>query len=778
LVAYRRRFITFWTCVFLTKLSITRINAIDKISITSGRDTNVRGAEVAGNTVDANVGRDLNIASQQDTNTYDSKQTSAGFQMSLCIPPICYGTTVQGSASVSDQTIKDRYQSVNQQSGFFAGNGGYNINVGNHTQLDGGAIASTAGADRNTLSTQTFGFTNLQNTASYSGSTLGFSASGAAGMSTPDGVSFTPPVKAANNAPGPANSAGFGPSGFGAAGTGSDASGTTYAAVSQGKITVRGDAGTGRDSTEGLSRDTANANGSVQNTFDAQQVGNDMAIQQATAQVGMQVVGDVATALESSARDKVKGAQARLDAAKAAGDDAGAQQAQADLEAAKTQLTLWANDGAARIGAHAVVAGVGAALGGGNVLGAVGGTVAGDVAGNAVSRALLDTLGSNILSNAVAGMAGAVVGGALGGSAGAMSGANGALGADLYNRQLHRDEKEAIHAKANGDTAEEERLTQAACYRVQCWSEYSPNNPAWLANYVSPMDAQNLKPELDWVDNHTVAGGLFDYTTLQRGQDTASSQWDKFSRGVQQIVQDAKNLPHDVVSQFPRVGGGAQQGDANPQIDPTGGGTGTPPTPAVVTPSMPVMGMTPMGPAPVGATPSVVVPGTPILSSGSGNDESSSGSQISNQNGSSSNQQTTNNGSLSGTPTQIPPLSDAVTARSLTLENQSATVLADRGYDVVQNPVVPGPKNPDYLINGAIFDNYAPSTGNVRNIASNISDKVTGGQASNIVVNLTDSSATPAALQTQLTNYPVPGLKQVIVIDQSGAVIKLNIKGN
>jgi len=137
-----------------------------------------------------------------------------------------------------------------------------------------------------------------------------------------------------------------------------------------------------------------------------------------------------------------------------------------------------------------------------------------------------------------------------------------------------------------------------------------------------------------------------------------------------------------------------------------------------------------------------------------------------------------NNGSLSGTPTQIPPLSDAVTTRSLTLENQSATVLADSGYDVVQNPDVSGPKNPDYLIDGEIFDNYAPSTGNVRNIASTISDKVSSGQASNIVVNLTDSSTTTAALEAQLTNYPVPGLKQVIVIDQSGAVIKLNIKGN
>ncbi|MFL9865186.1 hypothetical protein PQR67_13495 [Paraburkholderia fungorum] len=482
------------------------------------------------------AGRDLNIASQQDTNTYDSKQTSAGIQMSLCIPPICYGTTVQGSASMSDQTIKDRYQSVNQQSGFFAGNGGYNINVGSHTQLDGGAIASTASADRNTLSTQTFGFTNLQNTASYSGSSLGFSASGAAGMSTPNGVSFTPPVKAANNAPGPANSAGFGPSGFGTAGTSSDASGTTYAAVSQGKITVRGDAGTGRDSTEGLSRDTANANGSAQNTFDAQKVRNDMAIQQATAQVGMQVVGDVATALESSARDEVKGAQSRLDAAKAAGDDAGAQQAQADLEAAKTQLTLWANDGAARIGAHAVVAAVCAALGGGNVLGAAGGTVAGDVVGNAVSNALPDKLGSNILSNIAAGAAGAAAGGALGGSSGAMSGANGALGADLYNRQLHPDEKAAIHAKANGDTAEEKRLTAAACYEVQCWAQYSPSSDEWAANYVSPEQAAKLGPEMQWVQNQNASNGLFNYTLSQQWLDTASSQVNMAVRGATNLA--------------------------------------------------------------------------------------------------------------------------------------------------------------------------------------------------------------------------------------------------
>ncbi|MEX3922020.1 hemagglutinin repeat-containing protein [Paraburkholderia sp. BR10872] len=426
----------------------TQIAAANNLSITSGRDTNLRGAEVSGKTVDANVGRDLNIQSVQDTNTYDSKQVSGGFSMSICVPPICYGSTVSGSASVSDQWIKDNYRSVNQQSGIHAGDGGFNVQVGNHTQLDGGVIASTATQDKNTLSTQTFGYTNLQNTADYSGSTVGLSVSGSMGKSTPQGTGFSAPVSPNGVAGASPNQ--LGPSGLGVAGVSSSQSGTTYAAVSPGTITVRGDAGSGHDSTAGLSRDTASANdGAVKNTFDAQKVQNDMSVQQGAVQVGMQVVGDVATALEDQANAKLTKATEAKDAAQKAGDTQAEAQAQADIDSAKQQLALWGNDGAARIGSHAIVAGVGAALGGGSVAGAVGGTIAGDIAGNAVAQALDNTPGGRLLSNVISGVAGAVAGGALGGTAGVMSGANGALGADLYNRQLHPDERKLIADKAH-----------------------------------------------------------------------------------------------------------------------------------------------------------------------------------------------------------------------------------------------------------------------------------------------------------------------------------------
>jgi filamentous hemagglutinin len=126
-------------------------------------------------------------------------------------------------------------------------------------------------------------------------------------------------------------------------------------------------------------------------------------------------------------------------------------------------------------------------------------------------------------------------------------------------------------------------------------------------------------------------------------------------------------------------------------------------------------------------------------------------------------------GELTGTPTRIPAAADASEIRSLTRENQSAEILANGGFKVEQNPTVTGPKNPDYRINGEVFDNYAPASSSVRNIASNIEEKVIAGQTNNVVVNLADSSTTLAALQAQLTNYPVSGLKQVIIIDKSGS---------
>ena len=59
----------------------------------------------------AAVGGNLSIESLQDKSTYDSKQSSAGIGLSLCVPPFCYGaSSVSGSLSASK--AKGDYESV------------------------------------------------------------------------------------------------------------------------------------------------------------------------------------------------------------------------------------------------------------------------------------------------------------------------------------------------------------------------------------------------------------------------------------------------------------------------------------------------------------------------------------------------------------------------------------------------------------------------------------------------------------------------------------------
>ncbi|WP_143261847.1 hypothetical protein [Allokutzneria sp. NRRL B-24872] len=124
-----------------------------------------------------------------------------------------------------------------------------------------------------------------------------------------------------------------------------------------------------------------------------------------------------------------------------------------------------------------------------------------------------------------------------------------------------------------------------------------------------------------------------------------------------------------------------------------------------------------------------------------------------------------------GFPARISPHDDAITVRSLARENESATILARHGYQVEQRPQVPGPKRPDYRVEGRIFDNYAPTTAKARNIAKEMATKVKKGQAARIVLNLHDSTVDLATMKTQLTEWPIPGLHEVVVIDKNDSVI-------
>lgn len=127
-----------------------------------------------------------------------------------------------------------------------------------------------------------------------------------------------------------------------------------------------------------------------------------------------------------------------------------------------------------------------------------------------------------------------------------------------------------------------------------------------------------------------------------------------------------------------------------------------------------------------------------------------------------------------GRPTPIPEGEAPENRLALQRENESAQTLARAGYRVEQNPTVPGDKNPDYLIEGRVFDNYAPTSGRARNIASNLEEeKVLSGQADRVVLNLSGSSVSIDEMRAQLRDWPIEGLKEVIAIDRSGNIINL-----
>ncbi|EEQ12615.1 hemagglutinin/adhesin repeat protein, partial [Yersinia frederiksenii ATCC 33641] len=90
-----------------------------------------------------------------------------------------------GTASInaSRDKMHSNFDSVQEQTGFFAGKGGFDITVGEHTQLDGAVIGSTATADKNKLDTGSLGFSDLDNQASFKTSTssMGLSSGGFTG---------------------------------------------------------------------------------------------------------------------------------------------------------------------------------------------------------------------------------------------------------------------------------------------------------------------------------------------------------------------------------------------------------------------------------------------------------------------------------------------------------------------------------------------------------------------------------------------------------------------
>ena len=406
----------------------THINASNSATILSGGDTNIVGASVNAKQVVANIGGNLNIASVQDTTVSAAHQSSAGGGFSV---------SMAGGASASFSAQKGHadanYAGVNEQAGIQAGSGGFDITVKGNTDLKGAVIGSTADASKNSLTTATLTYSDIQDHSHYSASSGGFSAA----VSSPGGPNGVTPMMSQS-----ANG---------------DESAMTRSAVSPGTINVT-DAANQKQDVTSLSRDTNNANGTVSKTPDMQTI---LSQQADTTQAAQAAGQTIAKAIGDYASSKQKDAQAKADAAKAAGDTTAAAQYQA-------QADSWAEGGSNRILLHTVGGAALAGLGGGNILGGAAGAAMSSALApklNSIASAIGDATGSqalgNVLSNVLSGAAGALVGGT--------SGAFTASNADLYNRQLHPDEAKKLADLEKGKSADEQhKLAAAECALTQC----------------------------------------------------------------------------------------------------------------------------------------------------------------------------------------------------------------------------------------------------------------------------------------------------------------------
>ncbi|MFD7846350.1 hypothetical protein ACFV4K_25830 [Nocardia sp. NPDC059764] len=126
---------------------------------------------------------------------------------------------------------------------------------------------------------------------------------------------------------------------------------------------------------------------------------------------------------------------------------------------------------------------------------------------------------------------------------------------------------------------------------------------------------------------------------------------------------------------------------------------------------------------------------------------------------------------------EVDPRGSTEKKRNLRIQEESAHVLAQHGYDILQNP---GPvitstgrvKNPDYLIEGDYFDCLAPSSSNIDQVRKGISKKVSGEQARRIVLNLDQTRVGPADVAAILYRKPVADLKEVLAV-KDGRIIQL-----
>ncbi|NDL71496.1 DUF4258 domain-containing protein, partial [Vreelandella alkaliphila] len=393
-------------------------------------------------------------------------QSSGG---SLSVPLIGVGQPT-ASLNASRTKLNSDFQSVNEQSGLRAGDGGFQVNVGGTTTLTGGAITSTQTAideDRNRFTTAgqsaseaiesgALTLTDLANNATYEAesTSVGLSSGG--------------------------KGAGESSTGLSGIGTGRDdgsASSTTESAISG--LAGNQDARTG------------DADTGIAPIFDADNVRKDVQVQAMITQEfgsrASKLVGDTAQAkLEEAQLKRLQAQQAQ-----AAGDTERANQLNAEADQLQSD---WGDNGTKRLAAHTAI---GALTGG--TQGATGAAV-GTLSAPAIASALKDAGLDDTLTDGLTALASTAAGAATGGTQGGAAAFNEVVNNYLRHDQVdaYIDELEGCVARGDCDEVQEKFRALSIAQQDELIALCATDAEACAANYQSLVeDGEQFRDALD-----------------------------------------------------------------------------------------------------------------------------------------------------------------------------------------------------------------------------------------------------------------------------------------
>ena len=387
----------------------TQVSGGNAVNISSGRNLTLNGATIEGNRVTADVGGDLNITTLQDVSVGQSRQSSGGFGVSLCIPPICYGAVATVSGNTASAKADGVFISPNTQSGIKAGDGGFDVDVKGNTNLTGAVIESTQAAidaGKNNFATGgALTMSDLQNVSQSSGSSYAVSGSVSVGQTT--NPNATPQQRTTQNQ---LSQPGIKPGG---AGVGS------YSGNNQSSVTRSGISGIAGDQSV-RTGDNRSAGTLIKDWNTQTIIGN----VQAQAQITQQF-GPVATSFWAGiANEQLRGAQARED---------------------QEAIKCWSADGMCRAAGHAVIGGLT-----GGAAGATGAVLSTQIAPLVNQIAEAYGLSETSRTLVVAGLTTAV-GAAVGGAAVAAGAFNEVTNNFLTGKQVTQKEKELADCQKVGN---------------------------------------------------------------------------------------------------------------------------------------------------------------------------------------------------------------------------------------------------------------------------------------------------------------------------------------